>query len=254
MDREFRKTLADGRPAGSWVSIPSPTVAEVTAGSEFDFVVIDTEHTPTTTETVEAMVRAVEAAPGDTTPVARVAWNDPVRIKRILDTGVAGIIAPQVSTADEARALVDATRYPPTGVRGVAAGRASGYGHRVEEYLGNANEGIATIAQIETPEAVQNTAAITTVKGLDAVLVGPADLSTALDVPLGYEESVFREAVNDVLEAAELPVGTLATSSAEIDRWLEWGFDYLIVGTDTGYLTSGAGEALDRYKTRLDES
>lgn len=101
------------RAIGTWLSIPHPAVAEVSTKSNYDFAVIDTEHAATTIETVENMVRAIEAT-GDTVPLARVAWNDPVRIKRLLDTGVAGLMIPMVESADEAREAVEAMDYPST--------------------------------------------------------------------------------------------------------------------------------------------
>lgn len=251
MDRELKRVISDGRPAGSWLSLPSPEIAELVASLGFDFVVIDTEHAPMTTETVTAMVRGVEAADGSTAPLVRVAWNDPVRIKRVLDTGAAGVMAPQVSTPEEARELVDATRYPPDGVRGVAASRATGYGLSFEEYLRTAGQGITTIAQIETPAAAEHAGEISATEGLDAVLVGPADLSTALGIPLEYDDPTFEQAVTGVLDSVSTPVGTLATSDGQIDRWLDLGFDFLVVGKDTGYLADGALAALDRYDRQV---
>lgn len=240
--------LREGRPAGSWVSIPSTQVAEQTALAGFDFVVVDTEHTSTSLETVEGMVRAVDAADAATAPLVRVAWNDHVRIKRVLDTGAAGVMAPRVDTAAEAEAFVDATRYPPEGRRGVAASRASDYVYDLDGTYASANDEVATIAQVESEAAVENVAAIADVGGLDSLFVGPADLSAALGVFGEYDSERFREAVQAVLDGSSVPVGTLATTPEEVDRWADVGFDYQIVGIDMGYLARGAAEALDRYR------
>ena len=248
----LRATLRD-RPAGHWLSTPSPQVAEQLALTDADFVVIDTEHAPTGTESVEAAVRAVDAASarsdgdGDTAAVVRVAWNDHVRIKRVLDTGAAGVMAPRVNSAEEAEAFVAAARYPPEGRRGVAAARASAYGRDFEGYYDRANDRVATIAQIETATAVENAGAIAAVDGLDALLVGPADLSSDLGVFGEYGHERFVSAVESVLAAGDVPVGTLATSPAEVDRWAEYGYDYQVVGVDAGYLAAGADAALERY-------
>ncbi|WP_435062657.1 HpcH/HpaI aldolase family protein [Halobaculum sp. EA56] len=262
----LRAALREG-PAGHWCAIPAPGVAESLALTDADFVVIDTEHTPAGVESVEACVRAVDAAngtasggegdeaadgdgadaDGHTYPVVRVAWNDHVRIKRVLDTGAAGVMAPQVNTAAEAEAFVAAARYPPEGRRGVAGARASGYGRDLGAYYDGANDRVATIAQVETAEAVDNAGEVSAVEGLDALLVGPADLSANLGVFGEYGSERFVSAVEDVLAASAVPVGTLATSPAEVDRWTHLGYDYQIVGVDAGYLAAGAEAALERY-------
>ncbi|MFC6786268.1 HpcH/HpaI aldolase/citrate lyase family protein [Halobaculum halobium] len=254
----LRATLRSN-PAGHWLSTPSPQIAEQLALTDADFVVIDTEHAPTDTESVEACVRAVDAAnaqsgvnrsegdAGDTAPVVRVAWNDHVRIKRALDTGAAGVMAPQVNTPAEAEAFVAAARYPPEGHRGVAGVRASAYGRDLDEYYERAHDRVGTIAQIETEAAVANAGDIAAVDGLDALLVGPADLSADLGVFGEYDSEPFLTAVEEVLAASEVPVGTLATSPAEIDHWASVGYDYQIVGVDAGYVAAGATAALERY-------
>ncbi|MFC7070810.1 HpcH/HpaI aldolase family protein [Halobaculum lipolyticum] len=254
----FRATLRE-RPAGHWISTPSPQVAERLALTDADFVVVDTEHAPTSVESVEDAVRAVDAgnrrdarARGDdavdTAAVVRVAWNDHVRIKRVLDTGAAGVMAPRVDTVAEAEAFVAAARYPPEGRRGVAGTRASNYGRDLDDYYERADRAVATIAQVETAEAVANAGAVSAVEGLDALLVGPADLSADLGCFGEYGTDRFREAVETVLAASEVPVGTLATSPAAVERWAALGFDYQIVGVDAGYLAAGAAASLERYE------
>lgn len=241
-------TLESGRAIGTWLSIPHPTVVEISAGLEYDFAVIDTEHAPTTTETVENMVRAIEAA-GDVAPLARVAWNDPVRIKRLLDTGVAGLMIPMVETAEEARTAVDAMTYPPEGSRGIAAARASDY-TLTAEHVERASENLATIVQIETEAGVENAAEIGAITGVDALFVGPADLSGSLGVFGEFDAAPFTAAIERVIGAGretDTPVGTLATSEAEIERFHAAGFDFLIAGTDMGHLRSGGRAAIETY-------
>lgn len=264
--------LAADRPVGGWCSIPSPTVAEILADQAFDFLAVDTEHAPTTTESVENLVRAVDAAPGDTETIVRVAWNDHVRIKRVLDTGISGVMAPRIESAEEARELVRACRYPPQGEaaegpageavdsdgirgrRGVAAARASDYGARIDDVVRTVNDDLAVIAQIETGAAVDAAAEIAAVPGIDALFVGPADLSASLGCFREFDDPEFEAAIADTLaagEAAGVPVGTLATSEERIDAWLDAGFDFLIAGTDAGFLANGASRAIDRYEERV---
>lgn len=253
METPLRESLRAGESiAGTWVSIGHPTVAELLAGVGFDFLVVDTEHAATSLETIENAVRAVEAASGTTTPIVRVPWNDPVRIKRVLDTGPGGLLVPMVESADEARAAVEAARYPPEGIRGIAASRANDYGR---ELAGAVEEGASdpvTIVQVETKKAVENAGEIGAVDGIDALLVGPADLSASLGVFGDWDDDAFEDAIETVLRAADdagTPVGTLATSDAEIDRIHSLGFDYLVTGVDAIHLREGARRARERYES-----
>lgn len=291
---DLKRKLATGRPVGGWLSVPSPDVAELLAGHDFDFLCIDREHAPTSIESVQAMVRAVDAAPGETDALVRVAWNDHVRIKRVLDTGAAGIMAPRVNAAAEARELVEAVRYPPQGSngagtagsradpeeprdsatepkgapeqatdpdghrgrRGIAGARASTYGRELGDRVATANDEVAVVAQVESDAGVENAGDVAAVPGVDALLVGPADLSAALGVFGAFDDPAFVDAVERTLVAAGdegVPVGTLATTPDEIERWLDVGFDFLVTGTDAGFLHAGVGEALARYDALLEE-
>lgn len=241
--------------SATWVSVGNPTVAEVSATQPFDFVLIDTEHTTTTLETVENMHRAVEAAEGDTGTVIRVPWNDPVYLKRVLDVGVSGVMVPMIDTVEEAEALVDSVRYPPEGSRGIASGRASAYGSDFQSYVANANNTFVTIAQIETEEGLSNVDAIANVDGIDALFAGPADLSGALDVFAKWDHSEFIAAMNHVIEAghsAGIPVGTLTVQPNETPARVKQGFDYQIIGKDTSYLLDRHSTALDLYQEAID--
>ena len=236
---------------GAWLSIGHPTVAEVTAAQEYDFVLIDTEHTPLGLETVENMSRAVEAAEGDTKTVVRVPSNDPVRIKRILDIGVAGIMVPMVETVEEAEQISAAVQYPPHGIRGVASGRATEYGDEFKQYVESANELIFTAVQIETQTGLENAEEIAAVDGIDAVFVGPADLSANLGIFAEWENSRLTEAIETVVDAAQqagVPVGTLIVDPDDIEMRVEQGFDYLIVGKDTSHLSSANQAIRQRYE------
>jgi len=253
---QFRSRLRSGEPlVGTWVSIGHPAVAEIAGSAGADFVTVDTEHAAVGIETVESLVRAVEAA-GDAVPVVRVPAADPVRIKRLLDVGVGGIMVPRVDSAAEARSVVDASRYPPQGVRGTAAGRAAGYGRSFADYLRTADESIARIVQIETAAAVEEASAVAAVDGVDALFVGPADLSAALDVHLDYDHERFRSAVRSVTDAAAaegVPVGVFVTDPDRIDDWLSLGFSFGIVGYDAKFLIEGNDEMTATMRAGLDE-
>lgn len=237
---------------GAWLSIGHPAVAEVTAAQGFDFVLIDTEHTPLGLETVENMSRGVEAANDTTNTIVRVPSNDPVCIKRTLDIGVSGVMVPMIETVDEAKAVVNAVRYPPSGIRGIASGRATKYGDEFKEYVESANESIFTTVQIETQTGLENADAIAAVDGIDALFVGPADLSANLGVFAEWENSRLNEAIDTVVQAAEradVSVGTLVIDPTDIEMRVRQGFDYLIVGKDTDHLAT-RNEAVRRHYER----
>jgi hypothetical protein len=149
----LKRNLREGRAQiGLWSQLTSPTVVEVLAGAGFDFLVLDTEHAPNELPMVLGQLRAMTG--GNASGVVRAAWNDPVLFKRLLDVGAQSLLVPFVQDADEARRAVAAMRYPPHGIRGVAAAtRASGYG-RVKDYLTRAHDELCLLVQIETRGAL----------------------------------------------------------------------------------------------------
>lgn len=241
---------------GTWVSIGHPTVAEVSASLGFDFILIDTEHTAISLETLENMVRGVEAADGDTEVVVRVPSDDHIRLKRVLDIGVSGVMVPMVDSATEAEALVEAVRYPPEGIRGIAGGRASDYGLSFDEYVSSASDSLFTVVQIETQAGLANVDEIAQVDGIDSLFVGPADLSASLGVFGDLESDCFEQAVESVVEAGQahgLPVGTLTIDPDDIETRVQQEFDYLIVGKDVSTLAAADKAALETHEQAIDE-
>ncbi|WP_256297728.1 HpcH/HpaI aldolase family protein [Haloarchaeobius salinus] len=235
---------------GGWVSIPHGEVAELTARHDYDFVCVDMEHAPTDVSDLGDLVRGIDAAPGETVPLVRVPGNDEVVIKRALDAGVGGLMVPRIDTAADAEAVVAASTYPPEGIRGTAGTRASGFGADLPAYLDGADDALTRIVQIETLPALENAAEIAAVEGIDALFVGPADLSVALDVPLEYGADAFEDAVETVVEAAEeagIPVGVFATDPGRFGTWAELGFDFGVMGYDAGFLRAGNERLLSAY-------
>ena len=236
---EFTETV------GTWCTLRDPAVAEMAAGGGFEFVVVDTEHTPLGLETVADCLRAIEA--GGARSVVRVPWNDPVRIKRLLDLGPDGLLVPMVDDAGAARGAVAATRYPPDGDRGIAAARAADYGRQFEAYVESGHRDLTVAVQVESEAAVENAAEIAAVEGIDALFVGPADLSAALGCFGDHDAAAFRAAVETVLAAgaaADVPVGTLGTTPAELRSLGEFGFDFLVAGADFAHFIEGQRRAV----------
>lgn len=243
----FRAALAasDHPLAGMWLCTGNPVVAEVAAGSGLDWLLIDMEHSATSIEQVLVQLQVVAAYP--ITPVVRVPANDVVTIKRVLDVGAQNLIVPMVSSADEARAAVAATRYPPQGVRGVGSALArSARWNRIDGYLAGAAEHVSLTVQIETTAGVAAAAEIAAVEGVDAVFVGPSDLSASMGLLGQQSHPDVVAAVHAVFAAARdagTPVGVNAFDPAVAEAYLDAGADFVAVGADVALLAR-ASEAL----------
>jgi 4-hydroxy-2-oxoheptanedioate aldolase len=247
----FKRALAAGQvQVGVWSSLSSPVAAEIVAGSGFDWVLLDTEHSPTELATVLQQLQAVQGTA--TSAVVRPAWNDPVMFKRLLDIGVQSLLVPFVQNADEARRAVAATRYPPQGIRGVATTtRATRYG-RVNDYLSRAQDEICVIVQIETRAAVAALEAIAGVDGVDGLFIGPGDLAADMGHLGNSAHPEVRQAIDDAIcriRQTGKAAGILAPVEADARRWLELGCNVLAVGSDAGLLARQADALAAKFKS-----
>lgn len=248
----FKQALREGRPQiGLWASIPSSYTAEVIAGAGFDWVLLDTEHTPADIETVLGQLQAVAGYPA-TTPVVRVPWNDMVTIKRYLDTGVQTLLIPQVTTVEEAKNAVRYARYPGFGVRGVAGStRATRFG-RIRNYFRNADAEICVLLQLESDEALRSLEAIAAIDGVDGIFIGPADLHASLGHlgELSHDQvmPVIDDAIVRIARAGKAP-GILTASEEHARHWLKLGANFVAVGADVGILARGADALVAKFKS-----
>jgi 4-hydroxy-2-oxoheptanedioate aldolase len=246
----FKRALKAGKPQiGLWCSLSSHYAIELVAGSGFDWLLLDTEHSPNDLESVLTQLQA--AAPYPTHAVVRVPWNDMVTIKRFLDIGAQTILIPYVQNAEEAKSAVAHTRYPPAGVRGVAGGtRATRWG-RVKDYAKRAQEEICVLVQVETQTALDNLEKIAAVDGVDGVFIGPADLHASLGYPGETNNPkvmpVIDDAVRRIRKAGKAP-GILTTVEADARRWLDCGGQFVAVGVDTGVLARGTESLAAKFK------
>lgn len=246
----FKRSLMAGRQqVGLWVSLASAYSAEIVAGSGFDWLLIDTEHSPNEVDTTMAQLQAVAASP--VSAVVRPAWNDKVLIKRHLDIGAQTLLVPYVQNEEEAAAAVAATRFPPRGVRGVAGmTRATRFG-RVADYAKRADAELCLLVQIETRDGIENLEAITRCEGVDGVFIGPADLAAGLghvgDMAHAEVQSVIREAIRRI-RACGKGAGILATDDATARRYMEWGTTFTAVGLDAMVLARETERLAARFK------
>jgi 2-keto-3-deoxy-L-rhamnonate aldolase RhmA len=244
--RQMMDSAAPTRPPlGTWVMAASPIVAEATGHAGFQWGVVDMEHTPLDLMSVVHMLQAIAGTA--MLPVLRVPWNDTVLIKRVLDAGAQTLLVPFVQNAQEAAAAVAASRYPPLGVRGMAGmSRASRFG-TVPQYFQAANEQVSVIVQLETPQAVAELEAIAAVPGVDALFLGPGDLSGALGVPGQLTHPKVMEIMADAARrarAAGQHVGTVGGTPELAAQYHAMGFDFVAVASDLGLFMRAAQGAL----------
>lgn len=235
---------------GLWCSLCSPIAIEVVSHSGFDWLLLDTEHSPSDVPEILSQLQAAQA--GGACCVVRPAWNDMVLVKRYLDVGAQTLLLPFVQTPDEARQAVEWARYPPKGKRGITGlSRASRYG-RVKGYLANASSEICILVQVETREALQQLEAIATVDGIDGVFIGPSDLSASFGHIGNRSHSDVQNAIQDAgsrLAKLGKAAGILTPDEAEARKFISWGYSFVAVGSDIGILASSTDALAKRMKS-----
>ena len=239
----FKDRLAAGKPLlGLWQALANNYTADICARAGYDWLLFDGEHSPNTAQTLLGQLQAV--APFDAEPIARVPAGDPVLIKQYLDIGFTTLLVPMVDSAEQARAIVSATRYPPEGIRGVASAtaRATGFGTD-PTYLKQVAERITLIVQIESKAALADIDGIAGVEGIDALFIGPADLSASLGHLGNPTHPEVQEAIAHAkarIDAAGKPAGIFALSPDDAKRRMDERFRFISIGTDIGLLLKGA--------------
>ena len=248
--RFIQKMQKGGICLGTGITFSDPAITEALSRT-LDFAWIDMEHNPLTLETVQAHIMATKGTA--CTPLVRLAWNDPVLIKPVLDIGAAGVILPMVRTAQEAQRAVEACLYPPAGIRGFGPRRPSDYG-RIEgpDFCKEANDSVIVIPQMEHIDAANNIDEIVRVPGISALVIGPNDLSGSMGLlgqPRHPEVLAAIDTIIDGARRAKVPVG-LGVGSAydDIAAWIKKGAQWLSIGDDYGFLTKGVDELFGRLR------
>jgi 2-dehydro-3-deoxyglucarate aldolase len=243
----LRAALKAGRPTfGSWLQFGHTGVAEIMAKAGFDWLAIDLEHSAIDVSTAFALIQVVELA--GCAPLVRLSGNDPVQAKHVMDAGAWGIIVPSVQSAAEARKAVAAVKYPPEGTRGVGLGRAHAYGARFSEYVEEAREGSVVIPMIEQKDGVDRVEEILDVTGVDAVFVGPYDLSASYGVPGELNDPRVVRAMKRVVAAARARgkvagIHVVHAPVTQVNDRLDEGFRFIAYGGDMLFLTPAARDA-----------
>jgi 4-hydroxy-2-oxoheptanedioate aldolase len=249
----FKRAIKAGQlQIGLWSSLSSNISVEVLAGSGFDWLLLDTEHSPNELPMVHSQLQA--AVGGTAHPIVRPDWNDTVLIKRYLDIGVQTLLIPFVQTEEEAQRAVAATRYPPKGVRGYAsASRASNFG-RIKDYPRGCEDELCVLVQVESQLALDNLEAIAAVEGVDGVFIGPGDLAAALGHVGNLAHPEVQSAVEDAIKrvkACGKPPGILIGDEKLARRYIELGCLFTAVGSDIGILARGSEQLAARFKSQV---
>jgi 4-hydroxy-2-oxoheptanedioate aldolase len=257
VNNPFKAALARGEAqVGLWLSLADSYCAELCATAGFQWLLIDGEHAPNDVRSTLAQLQAL--APYAAHPVARVVTGETALIKQLLDIGVQNLLVPMVDTAEQAAAMVAATRYPPQGVRGVGAAvaRASRWAARAD-YLDQANDEVCLLVQVETVTALANLAAICAVDGVDGVFIGPADLAASMghrgnpghpDVQAAIEQALA------TINASGKAAGTLTSDAVLARRYLELGARFVAVGIDATLLARATRQLARDFGVAADPS
>ncbi len=250
----LKKRLRAGETTyGCWLSFSNVNVAEILAGTGFDWVLIDTEHGPFGLEGLQHCLAAFNGS--KTVPIVRVAWNDAVRIKQILDLGADGVLVPMVNTVAEAKAAISACKYPPEGTRGFGPRRASDYGRSIDDYVAQANDGTIVMLQIEHIKAVDDFDEIIALPGIDVICLGPTDLSGSLGLLRQFTHPKVAAAVDTVIARASakgLPVcAGVAFPPTIMKDWVSKGANFVLTMEDSTLFRHGATNALAAMRTEI---
>lgn len=246
----FKDRLSTGSTQiGLWQTLGSPITVELCAAAGFDWLLLDAEHGPHSIPTLMAQLQAMNGSPSH--PIVRLPATDSTSIRQVLDIGAMTILAPFVESADQAEAIVAATRYAPEGVRGLAAGqiRASRWG-RDKDYINDANRNICVLVQIESRAGLDAIDAIAGVEGVDGVFIGPADLAASLGFRGQPGHAEVRAAIDHAIDRVKLAgkaVGLLTLNEDLARAYIGQGCTFVAVGTDATLLATGVDALASRF-------
>jgi 4-hydroxy-2-oxoheptanedioate aldolase len=248
-ENQFKQRLGKKQQLGIWSTLGAPSVAELLIGCGFDWILIDTEHSP---NELPGVIEHLRIAQGAGVPaVVRPAWNDAVLVKRLMDQGAQTLLFPYVQNAAEAAAAVASTRFPPQGNRGVSGGsRGAGYGLWPDYFKRYADE-VCVLVQIETVEALDQLEKIAGVPGVDGVFIGPSDLAAAMGHLGNAQHPDVQKAIDAgfaKLKRIGKPAGYLTTNEAEVARRIAGGVDFIAVNTDSALIGRAATGLLERLR------
>ncbi len=253
----FRELLKQPSvPLGTWLMSGAESTAEAMGCAGFDWLVVDMEHVPIDYKDAYHILQAIAGTKA--TPVVRLAWNDMVLVKRALDIGAQTLMFPFVQNAEDAKRAVASTRYPTatdlSGTRGFAAmHRASRYA-TAPDYGKRANDGIFKMIQLETPAAIAKLEEIAAVEGVDALFMGPGDLSASMGVIGNVADPKVQAALKDAATRARAigkPIGIVGPTPEMVGQFIDWGYSYVAIASDMGMMMRQANAIISALKPSL---
>jgi 2-dehydro-3-deoxyglucarate aldolase len=251
MGKTKSKLKAGELTLGGWLMIGHPSVAELMAGEGFDWISVDMEHTTIDFNTLHLLSMGMKGTGCDL--LARLEACDAVQAKRALDAGADGIIVPLVNSRREAELAVSIARFPPAGIRGTALSRASDYGRNFKEYFQNHNDNVVVVVMLEHIDAVGNIDEILSTPGLDAVLIGPYDLSSSMGIPGQLDHPDLLEAQQKMLDACRrhnVPPGihVAPMDPDDVEKRVEQGFRFVGCSIDTEFIIQGCRKIMEKVR------
>lgn len=246
----FKRKLRSQQQIGLWIGLAHSYSAEIAATVGFDWLMIDAEHAPNDLRSILQQLQSIAAYPA-TQAVVRPAHGDDCSIKQLLDLGVQTLLIPMVETAAQAQQIIDATRYPPQGTRGVGAAlaRASRW-NQIPDYLHLAQQEICLLLQVESRLGIENLSEILALDGIDGVFIGPADLSADLGYRGHPEHPAVQQVIDHSIERirhAGIAAGILTADEQLAQHYLDLGAEFVAVGIDTRLLVGAMNQLLRRF-------
>jgi 2-keto-3-deoxy-L-rhamnonate aldolase RhmA len=246
------KLLNNEFTMGSWITIGSPDVAEIMANANYDWLVVDLEHSVISIDVAGNLIRVIELS--GIAPLVRLTSNDSNQIKRMMDAGAHGIIVPMVNSVEDAKHAVAATRYAPKGIRGVGLARAQGYGSKFKEYLDWQATEPVVIVQIEHIDAINNLEDIINVEGVDGFIIGPYDLSCSMGIPGQFDDKEFISVMNHILSTGKrlaLPTGIhiVEPDVKLLEKSIMEGYNFIAYSVDIRMLDVSSRNAFEKVKS-----
>jgi len=247
-NKTLKKSLKNNSlTVGSWITIGHPSIVEILSNAGFDWLTIDMEHNSIDPSMMKTLISTIQSK--DIAALVRVSKNEEVSIKYALDAGADGIIVPMINNENDARKAVEYAKYPPNGKRGVGLSRAQNYGVSFNEYKEWANESLVVIAQIEHIEGVKNLDKIISTKGIDAIIVGPYDLSGSLGFPGEFDREDVKKAlikVKEICLEANFPMGyhVVPPDIELVNTTISEGYRFIAFSTDFYFMGDTANKLM----------
>jgi 2-dehydro-3-deoxyglucarate aldolase len=255
--KNLRQILhAGGYVVGSWINTASPIVAELMAATGFDFLTVDVEHSAVELPQVQALFQAIRSGHPDCAPLVRLPGHDYAVTKRYMDAGAAGVIAPLINSPEQAADIVRAVKFPPHGSRGVGFCRANQYGMNLEDDVATSHEHTLVCIQIEHIDGVRNIARILAVAGIDAVLVGPYDLSASMGLTAQFDHPEVVSAQRRILEACQAHgitagIHVVLPDAAQVVQRFREGYRLIAYSLDITMLMHVCRQGLSEIRRQL---